>query len=254
MVEAIVFDAGGYRFVPSGVLQYSGGVAAQPGYTIRRVVFSRPVPVKEGFKRIENILRAEGRPLTAFCACELRSPAPLSETGFSTFNTDYVQTLKDWGIYDGVHNPIARSNVCPEIDPPAEPCFYAFSYTVPCDTEENTYVIAGSSEVPEGKGNYKDHLVRYQDISPEGMHEKARWVLAEMERRQAVLGYTWRDSTAAQLYIVHNPHPFLAEEFAKRGAMRFGLTWHFVRPPVVDMEFEMDCRRVLNERIELIEA
>lgn len=254
MVEAIVFDAGGYRFVPSGVLQYSGGVAAQPGYTIRRVVFSKPVPVKEGFKRIASILRAEDRPLTAFCACELRSPAPLSETGFSTFNTDYVQTLKDWGIYDGVHNPIARSNVCPEINPPGEPCFYAFSYTVPCSTEENTYVIAGSSEVPEGKGNYKDHLVRYQDISPDGLHEKARWVLAEMERRQAVLGYTWRDCTAAQLYIVHNPHPFLAQEFAQRGAMRFGLTWHFVRPPVVDMEFEMDCRRVLNERIELVDA
>lgn len=254
MVEAIVFDAGGYRFVPSGVLQYSGGVAAQPGYTIRRVVFSKPVPVKEGFKRIASILQAQGRPLTAFCACELRSPAPLSETGFSTFNADYVQTLEDWGIYDGVHNPIARSNVCPEINPPGEPCFYAFSYTVPCSTEENTYVIAGSSEVPEGKGNYKDHLVRYQDISPDGMHEKARWVLAEMERRQAVLGYTWSDCTAAQLYIVHNPHPFLAQEFAQRGAMRFGLTWHFVRPPVVDMEFEMDCRRVLNERIELIDA
>src|SRR5690606_41270785 len=47
--------------------------------------------------------------------------------------------------------------------PPTEPCFYAFSYTVPCDADENTFVVAGSSEVPEGKGNYKDHLVRYQD-------------------------------------------------------------------------------------------
>lgn len=254
MVEAIVFDAGGYRYVPSGVLQYSGGVAAQPGFTIRRVVFSQPVPVKEGFERIAQILKAEGRPLTAFCACELRSPESVSETGFSSFNTAYVQTLKDWGICDGTNNPVARSNVAPEVNPPSEPSFYAFSYTVPCDTAENTFVIAGSSEVPEGKGNYKDHLVRYQDISPDAIHEKGRWVLAEMERRMAVLGYTWDDCTGSQLYIVHNPHPFLEKEFAQRGAMRFGLTWHYVRPPVIDMEFEMDCRRVLNERVELINA
>lgn len=254
MVKATVFEAGGYRYVPSGVLQYSGGVAAQPGYTIRRVVFSEPVPVKEGFVRIQKILEAEGRPLTAFCACELRSPAPVSETGFSSFNAEYVQTLKDWGICDGVNNPVARSNVAPAVNPPTEPSFYAFSYTVPCDADENTFVVAGSSEVPEGKGNYKDHLVRYQDISPDAIHEKGRWVLAEMERRMAVLGYNWDDCTGTQLYIVHNPHPFLEEEFAKRGAMRFGLTWHYVRPPVIDMEFEMDCRRVLHERVEPVDA
>lgn len=252
MVKAIVFEAGGYRYVPSGVLQYSGGVAAETGYTIRRVVFSRPLPVKEGFARIEKILKAEGRPLTAFCACELRSPAPLSETGFSSFNTEYVQTLQDWGICDGTNNPVARSNVAPVVNPPAEPSFYAFSYTVPCESAENTFVIAGSSEVPEGKGNYKDHLIRYQDVSPDAIHEKARWVLTEMERRMAVLGYGWNDCTGSQLYIVHDPHPFLEDEFARRGAMRFGLTWHYVRPPVIDMEFEMDCRRVLDERIELI--
>jgi hypothetical protein len=25
------------------------------------------------------------------------------------------------------------------------------------------------------------------------------------------------------------------------------LTWHFARPPVIDLEYEMDCRRVLRE-------
>ena len=33
------------------------------------------------------------------------------------------------------------------------------------------------------------------------------------------------------------------------GAARFGLTWHFARPPVVDLEYEMDCRRVLRETV-----
>jgi hypothetical protein len=31
------------------------------------------------------------------------------------------------------------------------------------------------------------------------------------------------------------------------GAARAGLTWHFARPPVIDLEYEMDCRRVARE-------
>ncbi len=120
---------------------------------------------------------------------------------------------------------------------------------MPSSEDERAFVVAGSSEVPEGHANYKDHLIAYQDISPEGMRKKARWVLDEMQRRMAVLGYGWPDCTGTQLYIIHDPHPFLADEFVRRGAMRLGLTWHFVRPPVVDMEFEMDCRRVLAERV-----
>ena len=30
-------------------------------------------------------------------------------------------------------------------------------------------------------------------------------------------------------------------------AARAGLTWHFARPPVIDLEYEMDCRRVMRE-------
>ena len=38
-----------------------------------------------------------------------------------------------------------------------------------------------------------------------------------------------------------------ADELVRRGAARSGLTWHFARPPVIDLEYEMDCRRVLRE-------
>lgn len=252
MTNAVLFTGGNYRFVPSGVLQYSGGVAAEKGFTIKRMVFSSAVRLKDGFNLINAILREEGRPLTALCACELRSPAPLSESGFSSFNNFYFDTLKTWGLFDGTHNPVARSNVCPAVSIVNEPSFYAFSYTVASEVDEDTFVIAGSSEVPEGNANYKDYLVCYQNTSPAGILSKARWVLGEMERRLSVLGYEWHHCTASQLYTVHNPHPFLAEEFARRGAMSFGLNWHYVRPPVIDMEFEMDCRRVLSERVQSI--
>src|SRR3954464_9077279 len=68
-MSVLPFTPGGYRFV-EGVFQYSAGVAAEPGYRIVRVQFRAPVPLEEGFRRIEQIITSSNRPLTAFCACE----------------------------------------------------------------------------------------------------------------------------------------------------------------------------------------
>src|ERR1700712_4311677 len=110
MIETVEAPAGGYRYMP-GVSQYSCGVGALPGFTLTRVRFSKVVPLKAGFAKIAEIIKAEGRPLTAFAACELRSPAPFTEQGFIDFNEVYIKTLIEWGVMkDGV-NPVARSNV-----------------------------------------------------------------------------------------------------------------------------------------------
>lgn len=245
---SIEFAAGGYRFVP-GVSQYSAGVAALSGFRIERVAFQTLVPLSEGYRRIERIIAAAGRPLASFCACELRSPAQFAEAGFKTFNEGYVAQLSRWGIVTNGVNPVARSNVCPALSAPDEPALYAFSFTSPAAHTPPSFVIAGSGEVPEGKANYHDHIVRLGDCSPAGLRDKATFVLGEMERRLAALGFQWRDSTATQVYTVHDLHPFLADEIVARGAAARGLTWHYARPPVVDLEYEMDCRGVHVERI-----
>jgi hypothetical protein len=247
-MEILRHPGGGYRFI-KGVFPYSAGVAAEPGFRIERVRFSSVVPMEEGFRRIAGHLASLGRPPGAFCACELRSPEPFSEATFREFNRGYGAVLKAWEIFVGGINPVARSNVCPELDPPSSPGFFAFSYTVPAEADSRPgFVIAGCGEVPEGKGNYQDHIVRRGDVSPDGLREKARWVLGEQERRLQALGFGWRDVTSTQLYTVHDPHPFLAEELGRRGVLRSGLTWHFCRPPVLEIEFEMDCRGVSRER------
>jgi hypothetical protein len=46
---------------------------------------------------------------------------------------------------------------------------------------------------------------------------------------------------------VHDVHPILADEIVRRGAVPAGLTWHFARPPVVGLDFEMDVRGVTRE-------
>jgi hypothetical protein len=248
MAGAVDFAAGGYRFLPA-VFQYSGGAAALPGHAIERVRFRAPVPLAEGFTRIERIIGAAGRPLTAFCACELRSPAPFTEQGFRAFNEVYVVTLEKWGLFDGKVNPVARSNVCPELEPPAEPSFHAFSFTLADAGAAASFVIAGGAEAREGGASYGERTVRRGETSPDAMREKARYVLGEMERRLAALGFGWGDTTATQVYTVHDLHPFLADEIVRRGAARAGLTWHYARPPVHGLEYEMDCRGVGRERV-----
>lgn len=244
--DTTLFAPGGYRYVP-GVFQYSAGVIAAPGFDLVRAQFRESLPLTEGFARIEKFLVEEGRPLASFCACELRSPAPFDEAGFRSFNRLYVETLQRWGISDGETNPVARTNVCPLIDPPAEPSFHAFTFSIARETERPGFIVAGSGESVEGKANYRDHTIRLGDISPEGMREKARFVLGEMERRLACMGTSWRETSAVQVYTVHDIHPFLADEIVRRGAARSGATWHYTRPPIVDLEFEMDCRGVGRE-------
>jgi hypothetical protein len=92
-------------------------------------------------------------------------------------------------------------------------------------------------------------VIRPGDTSPAGLREKARWVLGEMERRMAALGVGWGDANASQLYTVYDPHPFIGEELVRRGAMAGGLTWHFARPPVQGLDYEMDVRGVGREYV-----
>jgi hypothetical protein len=246
------FAPGNYRFIPA-VFQYSSGAAALPGYEIERVRFGKWLPLADGFAQVAKYIQGAGRPLTSFCACELRSPAAFTEDGFRQFNEHYVKTLAEWGLYDGSINPVARSNVCPQIDPPAEPSFYAFSFTRPGPATGNaatpTFVIAGGAEARGGAGSYPERIVRYRDLSPEGIKEKVRFTTRQMESRMETFGSSWKHVTGVQAYTVHDFHAVVAEELVGRGAARSGLTWHFARPPVIDLEFEMDCRRVMRETV-----
>ncbi|MBM3647233.1 MAG: hypothetical protein FJX11_05510 [Alphaproteobacteria bacterium] len=249
MSQVLAIEAAGYRFI-KGVFQYSAGVAALPGFEIHRARFAQALPLAEGFAAIERHLKSLGRPLAAFCACELRSPRPFTEDEFAAFNRLYVGTLERWGVVRQGLNPVARTNICPELDKPPSPCFYAFSYTMPAaNGARGSFVAAGSGEAPEGMGSYRDHAIRLGDRSVEGMREKARWVLGEMERRMAALGFDWSHATGTHLYTVFDVHPFLRDEIVGRGAARAGLTWHFSRPPVQDLDFEMDVRGVYEEHV-----
>jgi hypothetical protein len=246
MSAAVPFAAGGYRYLKS-VFQYSAGVAAEPGFEIHRARLARSLPLAEGFRAVERHLTAIGRPTTAFCACELRSPEPFSEQGFIDFNRGYVVTLERWGLYKDGENPVARTNVCPLYGAPSSPSLYAFSYTVPGAAK--SFVVAGGGEAAEGKGSYRERIVHYGDTSPDGLREKMRFVVGAMERRLGALGFGWADAASTQAYCVYDLGALVGPELAARGLAPNGLTWHFCRPPVVGIDFEMDVRGPARELV-----
>jgi hypothetical protein len=249
VAEIIAFEPGGYRYI-KGVFQYSAGVAAAPGFAIERVCLARPLPLAAGFAAAEAHIGALGRPMTSFCACELRSPEPFSEEGFREFNRTYIRTLERWGIYRDDANPVARTNVCPAFEPPSSPSLAAFSFTVPrAQGSRASFVIAGGAEAPEGRASYREAIVRFGDTSPAGLRDKLRYVMAEMEGRLAALGFSWRDALATRLYTVHDLGVLAREEIGARGAAAHGLTWHFCRPPVIGLDVEMDVCAPACERV-----
>ena len=248
MAKVVTFQPGGYRYI-SAFFQYSGGVAAEPGFEIERARLAKPLPIAEGFQLVEAHLKALGRPTTAFAACELRSPAPFTEQGFIDFNRVYVKTLERWGVYKNEVNPVARTNVCPEYGKPASPSLYAFSYTVPTQSRRGSFIIAGGGDAEEGKNPLKDHIVRRGETSIDAMRDKVRFVVVEMERRLKALGFGWQDAVSTQAYTVQDIGALVGEEIVKKGAAPGGLSWHFCRPPVVDLEYEMDVRGAAREII-----
>jgi hypothetical protein len=240
------FAPGGYRYLKS-VFQFSGGVVADEGFAIERVRLARPLALEQGLDAIESHLARIGRPIAAFCACELRSPAPFTEEGFVEFNRRYVARLERWGVYRDGDNPVARTNVCPDDDPPAVPSLHAFSYTVPATTSARTFIVAGGAEAHEGRGDYRDSIVRLGDTSLDGLREKLRFVRDEQQRRLVGLGLGWGDVLSTQVYTRHDVGPLLRDELLAGGAAPGGLVWHLASPPVVDCEFEMDARAVARE-------
>ena len=240
MNERITFAEAGYAFLKGGY-PYSQGVAALPGFAIERVRLAQPLPMAQGWRVVADWLKAQGRPLIALCACELRSPKPFSFDGFGEFNKGYRAVLEDWKIIRDGLNPVARSNVAPVGHPPAEPCFYAFCYTI--KGMGSNFVVAGSGEWPEG-GKFPEDIVARGDVSTQGLQKKASFVIGKMRSRMDGLGVS--QPSVAQVYTAYDFHPVMPEIEAL--APRASVTWHRCRPPIEGLDFEMDVRAVSAER------
>jgi hypothetical protein len=237
---------GGYSFL-RGIAPYSSGVVANGGFEIERARLVNPLPVAAAFERIGAHLGAMERPPQSLCGMELRSPRPFTFADFDRFNGEYVSYIEKLGIAVGGLNPVARTNVAPESRAPSEPVIYAFSYTVPTSTPLRTFVVAGTGELPEGSLDPHE-VVRKCESSADAMIEKARFVLDVIDARVRDLGVRWDEVTGVNVYTVHDVSPILASQALLRiGYSNHGVTWHYTRPPIVNIEYEMDARGCMTE-------
>lgn len=239
---------GNYRFLP-GIAPYSCGAAASPGFEIVHVTLTTPVPFRDGFERIAALLAEEKRPKSALCGIELRSPRPFTFAGFSEFNAGYAAILQSWGVFVNGVNPVARTNVAPVVNPPTEPVLYGFSFTRPCAAGlPSTFVVAGGGELPEGVLT-RDGIVALGDTSAQGLATKARFVMDLMQNRLHGLGVDWPRVTAVDVYTAHSITPLLPEVILGRGgsAAEHGVHWYYSRPPIEEIEYEMDLRGTRTE-------
>jgi hypothetical protein len=53
--------------------------------------------------------------------------------------------------------------------------------------------------------------------------------------------------TATQVYTIFNIYPLLTPRDRPPRSHPGGFTWHFARPPVQGLDFEMDARGVAQE-------
>jgi hypothetical protein len=239
-------EAGSYYYLP-GVRPFSAGVVAGPGHEIVRV--SMNTPARELGPAVESVVgRGYGRPLSALCAVELRSPAPMSWDAFHAFNDDYAATLDELGVtLDGGANPVARTNVVPHLDPPAELTIRALAFTVPARDDRTSFVVAGAAEVA---GNDAEDVLLPGDTTDAAFREKVNFVVERMKARVEALEVAHDERAVARVYTARVLDSGSCELIGRGVGDREGsFALHVARPPIEGLEFEMDVRCVAREEI-----
>jgi hypothetical protein len=233
---------GNYKFVRGYGAPFSSGALANSGFGIVHATFEPLARLADGYRLIERHLREAGRPIHAVCGIELRIPAPLTPAGFDEFNRGYVERLTEWGLMVDGLNPVARTNVAPAASLIAEPSLYGFYYTAPAtDAERPAFVLAGVPEVASRAGG-KREIVAVGDVSIEGLRRKTACVLDTLGGLLREMNLGWNEASAVNLYTVHDLHSLFASDLlpALGTAAHRGIRWHYARPPVIELELEID--------------
>jgi len=247
MIEVVSLPLAGYAFLKGQSHPFSAGVACLDGRVLTRVRFKAPLPLAEGLTRASSFIQAQGRPLSALAACELRSPSQMSVSDFATFNRHYVALLRKNGFPAEAPFPMARSNVAPIYDPPTTNTLFAFTYATPAAAMDARsrpdFLISGRAElIDEPRG-----VVAESDTSASGTERKAMHVFEQLRARVEALGCRWTDITGIQVYTARSIDPFLPL-LSRLGLASVGISLNSAYPPVVPLEFEADVRSVSVER------
>lgn len=231
---------------------YCRGVLADAGFVLVHATFHRVIPVAQAFEAIQHHLESVGRPMAALCGAEVRVPQPLTFEGFGTFNQTYIALLDQYGLRQDGRATMTRTNVAPlpVAIAPSEPGLFAFTYTAPRTRADDrkAFIVSGAGELKDGPPT-RESIVRVGETTPDAMREKAEFVMASIEGTLKALGATWGDATHVNLYTAYVEGGYLDEAvFARIGpAAHYGLHWMYSKPPIQEIEFELDVRGTSEE-------
>ena len=92
-----------------------------------------------------------------------------------------------------------------------------------------------------------DRIIRRNETSTEAMREKATYVVQVMGDRLNKIGGDWEIVNRINIYTNHSIS-HLAEDLVLPNVNQLhGLNWYQSRPPVIDIEYEMDLRGINQE-------
>jgi hypothetical protein len=63
------------------------------------------------------------------------------------------------------------------------------------------------------------------------------------------VSFFFNDTATTEIYTIFDIHPHFADEYIRRRAAPGGLTWHYARPPVQGLDYEVDVRGVGKELV-----
>ncbi len=237
--------AGGYRILPGGSV-YCSGVVPYHGVEVVRVLLRPWIPLEQAYAFIEKHLKSLGRPVQAFCGIELRVPAPLTFSQWSSFNVPYLNQLRKWRLIFGDQSGVCRSNIALALNAPDVTSVCAFSYTLPTSEKVKTFFLSGTADI-DSSGK----IIAEGDTGAAAMQERARFTIDTVGATLRKLNGSWDDTTQIALFHVADiPNlwgPTLLGTFGD--AVRRGVLVYHARPPLVGAEVELEARAVRQELI-----
>jgi len=237
--------AGAYRILPGGQV-YCAGVAPYEGFEVVRVLLRPWIPLERAYAFIEKYLQSMGRPVQAFCGIELRVPAPLTFSQWSSFNVPYLKQLREWGLIFGDQSGVCRSNIALALKAPDTTSVCAFSYTVPTSEKVTTFFLSGTADI-DSSGK----IIAEGDTGGAAMQMRARFTIETVGVTLGKLNVSWDDTTQIALFHVADiPNLWGSTLLGTLGeAVRRGVLVYHARPPLVGAEVELEARAVRQELI-----
>ena len=243
--KAMAHPNGSYKFLPA-ISAYSAGIATMPGFEITALRITSPLSLEAGFEVIDREISKRGLKSESLAGLQLRSPKVFTFEEFSQFNENYRNLLLERSLILGDVNPIPRTNVIPIKDVPPVPCIATAFLVHPSQNEGGQdFIVAGAGEVAGDLD--PTNIVARGDISQSGMSAKVDCVLEEMLARLSALGFDESSPTITNVYTIHEISKLQDLISKKLPAINVhGYTSWLTKPPVSEIEFEMDCARFSN--------